>query len=247
MELTGKVVVITGGSRGIGAATARLCASRGATVVVVYAGNQAAADQVVADIEEAGGKAEAVQCDVSDAEACKALIEGVVERHERVDVLVNNAGITRDNLTAVMSDEEWDDVMRVNVGGAFHVARAACRPMMLQRSGVIINLSSVAAKKAGKGQANYAASKAAIEGFTRALAVELARKKIRVNAVAPGVIVTDMTERVRDAAEKEILGEILLKRFGEPDDVARVIAFLASDEASYITGAVIPVDGGFKM
>lgn len=247
MRFEGKVVIVTGASRGIGAATATLYGAEGATVIVNYARSEEAARGVVDAIGAAGGTAEAICADVRDGDAVTAMVRDVVKRHGTVDVLVNNAGVTRDTLTAVMEDAEWDDVMAVNAGGMFKCARAVCRPMMRQRSGVIVNVSSVAGAKGGRGQTNYAASKGAIEAFTRSLAVELAPRGIRVNAVAPGVIVTEMSAFVREQAADEVLSKILLARCGEVAEVANVIAFLASDAASYVTGAVVPVDGGFKM
>ena len=247
MRFAGQVVLITGASRGIGRATAMAFAADGATVVINHRASAAAAEAVVAAITDRGGQAEAWSADVAQGDAVEQMVRGVLERHGRIDVLVNNAGITRDTLMPVMDDTEWDQVMAVNVGGAFRVARAVARPMMLARRGRIINVSSVAGTRAGRGQSNYAASKAALEGFTRALAVELAPRGILVNAVAPGVIVTDMSQRIREQGQDEALSKILLRRFGTPEEVARVITFLASDDAAYITGAVIPVDGGFKM
>jgi 3-oxoacyl-[acyl-carrier protein] reductase len=243
----GQVVLVTGASRGIGRAAALAFGSRGATVAVNYLSAEAEAAAVVTAIESSGGRAEAVRADVRDGRAVRAMTDDLVRRHGRIDVLVNNAGITRDALAPMMDDEEWDDVLAVNVGGAFRVSRAVARPMMLAGRGRIINVSSVAGTKGGRGQANYAASKAALEGFTRSLAVELAPKGILVNAVAPGVIVTDMSRRVREEGEAEILSKVLLRRYGTVEEVAEVIVFLASDAASYVTGAVIPVDGGFKM
>ena len=247
MRFYGRVVIVTGASRGIGAATARRFGVEGATVIVNYATSADRAALVVDEIVAAGGTAEVARADVRDSDAVTAMVKDVVARHGRVDVLVNNAGVTRDTLAAVMEDAEWDGVMDVNAAGAMRCARAVCRPMMRARSGVIVNVSSVAATTAGRGQTNYAASKGAIEAFTRSLAVELAPRNIRVNAVAPGVIVTDMTAFVREQASEEILSKILLGRYGTADEVAEVIAFVASDAAAYITGAVIPVDGGFKM
>jgi 3-oxoacyl-[acyl-carrier protein] reductase len=243
----GQVVLITGAARGIGRASALEFAARGATVIVNYLSSEDEAQALVAEIDKGGGKAAAVQADVQDGRAVLTLVDTVIERYGRIDALVNNAGITRDALTPMMDDSEWDDVLAVNVGGAFRVARAVARPMLLAKRGRIVNVSSVAANKGGRGQANYAASKAALEGFTRSLAVELAPKGILVNAVAPGVIVTEMSRRVREEAETEVLSKILLKRYGTAEEVAGVIAFLASEAASYITGAVIPVDGGFKL
>jgi 3-oxoacyl-[acyl-carrier protein] reductase len=205
------------------------------------------AQAVVEEIRAAGGTAEGHTADIRDSSAVNAMIQAIVSSHGRIDVLVNNAGITADALTPMMTDDEWDSVLSVNLGGAFRVARAVAKPMMLAKRGRIINVSSVAGAKGGRGQANYAASKAALEGFTRALAVELAPKGVLVNAVAPGVILTEMSRRVREAAPEEVLSKILLRRCGEAREVARVITFLASEDASYVTGAVIPVDGGFKM
>lgn len=242
-----QVVLVTGASRGIGAATARAFAAEGATVIACYLRDGEAASQLAGEVRDSGGVIHAVAADVRDSDAVKAMIQDIVRDHGRIDVLVNNAGITRDTLVPVMEDREWDEVMATNAAGVFKVARAVARPMMMARRGRIINLSSVAATRGGRGQANYAASKAAIEGFTRALAVELAPRNIAVNAVAPGVIETDMSAFVRDAGRDEALDRILMKRFGAPEEVARVILFLASDDAAYITGAVIPVDGGFKM
>jgi len=243
----GQVVLVTGAARGIGRATALEFAARGATVVANYVAAEAEAEALVQALAAGGGKAEALRADVRDTAAVGGMVDAVLQRHGRIDVLVNNAGISKDALTPMMDDSEWDDVLAVNAGGAFKVARAVARPMLRQKRGRIINVSSVSGAKGGRGQANYAASKAALEGFTRALAVELGPKGILVNAVAPGVIVTDMSRRIREEAEAEVLSKIVLRRYGTPEEVALVIAFLASDAASYITGAVIPVDGGFKM
>lgn len=246
-KLEGRVVLVTGASRGIGAAIAKACAEEGARVIVNYARSADAASEVVRAIVESGGEAHLHRADVGDSDAVNAMVDSILEKYGALDVLVNNAGVTRDNLLAVMSDDEWDEVLRINIGGVFRLCRAVARPMMARKRGRIVNISSVAGTKGGKGQTNYAASKGAIEAFTRALAVELAPKGIHVNAVAPGVIVTEMSAFVREAAGDEVIAKILLKRYGNPEDVARAVVFLASDDAAYITGVTLPVDGGFKM
>ena len=245
--LAGKVAIVTGGSRGIGRAIVETLAGEGVNVTFFFKGNQAAADEVVAAVLAAGGQATALQVDVSDAAACAAAVETVAERCERIDILVNNAGIVRDNLMAAMEDEEISSVLNTNVGGVFNVTRPVIPFMMSQRAGRIINLSSVAGVKGGRGQANYAASKGAVDALTRALAVELSSRRILVNAVAPGVIETEMSQQVRDLADDEVKSRILLKRYGQAQEVANAVTFLASDLATYITGQILYVDGGFKM
>ena len=242
--LAGKSVIVTGGSRGIGRAIVEMFAGEGCDVTFFYRGNAEAANEVVA---AAGGKVAALQVDVRDAAACAAAVENVAERCERIDILVNNAGIIRDNQLAALEDDDVTAVLDTNVGGVFNVTRAVVPHMIVQRAGRIINLSSVSASKGGRGQTNYAASKGAIEAFTRSLAVELASRKVLVNAVAPGVIETEMSQGVREHAGDEVKARILLKRFGKPEDVACAVWFLASAYASYITGEVLHVDGGFKM
>lgn len=243
--LAGRSVVVTGGSRGIGRAIVLMFAAEGCDVTFFYRGNAEAADEVVG--AAGGGKVTAQRVDVTDARACAAAVDRVAERCERIDVLVNNAGIIRDNQLAAFDDDDVTAVLDTNVGGVFNVTRAVVPHMIVARAGRIVNLSSVSASKGGRGQTNYAASKGAIEAFTRALAVELAPRRILVNAVAPGVIDTEMSKNVREMAGDTVKAKILLKRFGTPDDVACAVFFLASAWSSYVTGEVLHVDGGFKM
>ena len=245
--LAGRVALVTGGSRGIGRAIVERLAGDGVDVVFFFRGNAEAAREVVAAVTAAGGKAEAMQVDIADAGAVTAAIEQVIGSRGRIDILVNNAGVVRDNLLALLSDEDIGTVLGTNVGGVFNVTRAVVPHMISKRSGRIINLSSVAGEKPGRGQANYAASKGAINAFTRAMAVELASRKITVNCVAPGVIETEMSQPVRDLAGDEVKARILLRRYGQAQDVAHAVWFLASRFADYITGEVLHVDGGFKM
>jgi 3-oxoacyl-[acyl-carrier protein] reductase len=245
--LAGKVAVVTGGSRGIGRAIVELFASEGVDVAFFHRDNAKAADEVVSAVRAAGGTASAMQVDVRDAQACAAAIEAIVERAGRIDVLVNNAGIIRDNLLAALSDDDVRDVLETNVAGVFNVTRAVVPHMMSRRAGKIVNLSSVSGIKGGRGQTNYAASKGAIDAMTRALAVELAPRRINVNAVAPGVIETEMSQAVRELAGDDVKSRILLRRFGQPQDVAHAVWFLASRLSDYVTGQVLHVDGGFKM
>ena len=245
--LSGKVAIVTGGSRGIGRAIVELLADEGADVTFFYRDNAQAAADVVAAGGQSGRAIGAEQVDVCDAKACADAVERVAARTDRIDILVNNAGVIRDNQLAALEDDDVTDVLSTNVGGVFNVTRAVVPHMIVQRAGRIINLSSVSATKGGRGQTNYAASKGAVEAFTRALAVELASRKINVNAVAPGVIDTEMSQDVRELAGDTIKAKILLKRFGTPEDVACAVWFLASAYASYVTGEVLHVDGGFKM
>jgi len=241
--LAGKVALVSGGSRGIGRSIVELFARDGMDVVFFYRGNDQAAQEVVAS----GGKVEAMQVDVTDAAAVAAAVDRIVDARGRIDVLVNNAGIVRDNLLGMLEDDDIHAVLDTNIGGVFNLTRAVSRHMISKRSGRIVNLSSVAATKGGRGQSNYAASKGAIEAFTRAMAVELASRKITVNCVAPGVIETEMSQQVRDLADDQIKARILMKRYGQAQDVAHAVWFLASRFADYITGEVLHVDGGFKM
>ncbi|MCC6869404.1 MAG: SDR family oxidoreductase [Burkholderiales bacterium] len=245
--LEGKVALVTGGSRGIGRAIVEVLAADGAQVTFFYRGQHEAAQALVAAEAAKGHAVAAVQVDVRDMAACAQAVEQLVERTERIDVLVNNAGLIRDNPLAGFSDEDVAEVLATNVTGVFNVTRAVVPYMISRRRGRIVNISSVSAEKGGRGQTNYAASKGAVNAFTRALAVELAPRKIAVNAVAPGVIDTEMSQAVRELAGDEVKARILMRRFGTAAEVANAVWFLASDLSSYITGQVLTVDGGFKM
>lgn len=245
--LDGKIAVVTGASRGIGRAIALELASRGAFVVVNYNGSKDRAEEVKKEIEAAGGKAEVYQCNVSDFEKCQAFIQDVIKTYGRLDILVNNAGITRDGLLMKMSETDFDSVIETNLKGTFNTIRFASRQMLKQRSGRIINMSSVVGIAGNAGQANYASSKAGVIGLTKAVARELASRGITVNAIAPGFIETEMTEVLSDAVKEASVAQIPLGRFGKPEDIAKTAAFLASDNAGYITGQVIQVDGGMAI
>jgi 3-oxoacyl-[acyl-carrier protein] reductase len=241
--LAGKTVLVSGGSRGIGRAIVEAFAAEGAQVTFLYREDRAASLEVVgcrADVR-------AEQVDVREPQQCADVVEKIIERSGRIDVLVNNAGVIRDNLLPMLEEEDIDAVLETNVGGIFNLTRAAVPSMISHRSGRIINISSVAADKAGRGQTNYAASKGAVNSFTRALAVELAPRRINVNAVAPGLIETEMSARILEQARDQALSRILLRRLGTPADVAGAVIFLASRFADYITGEILHVDGGFKM
>ncbi|WP_258361080.1 3-oxoacyl-[acyl-carrier-protein] reductase [Moorella sulfitireducens (nom. illeg.)] len=247
MELQDQVAIVTGASRGIGRATALRLAGAGARVVVNYAHQAGAAEEVVAAIEDGGGRAIAVPADVGDYQGAKKLIQTTIENFGRVDILVNNAGISRDNLIARLKPEDWDAVLRTNLTGVFNCCQAALKPMLRQRYGRIINLTSVVGLRGNAGQVNYAAAKAGVIGFTRALAKEVASRGILVNAVAPGFVTTDMTAALNETAREEFYRHIPLGRPGEPEEIAEVIFFLASPGARYITGQVLVVDGGLTL
>ena len=247
MLLENKGAVVTGGSRGIGRAVAEALAAEGATVAVIYAGNTKAAEDTVRAIEEAGGKAFAVQCDVADEAAVTDMVKMVHEKLGTIDVFVNNAGITRDGLLMRMKREDWDAVLSTNLTGVYNCTKAVTKIMMKQRSGSIINMTSVVGETGNAGQANYAAAKAGVIGFTKSAAKELASRNVRVNAVAPGCIDTDMTAVLSDAVKEEMIKSIPLGRTAAPEEVAQAVVFLASQKAGYITGQTLNVDGGMVM
>ena len=247
MSFTGKTAVVTGGSRGIGKAICLELARRGANVVFSYAGNTAAAEETLKELEALGVQARAVQGSVADPAAVKALIDTAVKELGGLHILVNNAGITRDNLAMMLKEEDFDAVIETNLKGTFLCMKAVSRIMMKQRYGRIVNLSSVVGLRGNAGQVNYAASKAGVVGMTKSLAKELASRGVTVNAVAPGFIETDMTAAMPQAAKDAMMPTIPMQRLGKPEDVARAVAFLASDEAAYVTGQVLAVDGGMAM
>jgi len=244
-DLSGKVALVTGASRGIGRAIAARLAGQGATVVAAARGDHA--NQSAAEITEGGGRAEAISLDVTDAAAVEAAPAGVIARHGRLDILVSNAGITRDQLLMRMKREDWDAVLATNLTATFLLAQAAMRPMLKQRGGRIVVVSSVVGQMGNAGQANYAASKAGLIGFAKALAREVASRAITVNVVAPGLIETDMTRALHEKAQGDWVTQIPLGRLGSVDDVAAAVCYLASDEAAYITGHVLAVNGGMYM
>lgn len=245
--MEGKVALVTGGARGIGRAIALELAKGGAIVVINYNGSQDKAMDLKQEIESRGGRAEIYQCNVSDFAKCEELVQGIVKQFGSLDILVNNAGITKDGLLMKMSEEDFDKVIDVNLKGAFNTIRFASRQMLKQKSGRIINLSSVVGVAGNAGQANYASSKAGIIGLTKASAKELASRGITVNAIAPGFIETDMTDALPEKVKESTVSQIPLARFGRPEDVAKLAAFLASEASGYITGQVIHVDGGMVM
>lgn len=247
MTLVGKVALVTGGSRGIGSAVALKLAENGADVAINYAGNTAAAEEVKAAVEKLGRRAMLVQGSVADTDGVQAIVNQVVKELGRLDILINNAGITRDGLLMRMKEADWDAVLETNLKGVFNCSKAVMRTMMKQKSGRIVNMASVVGEMGNAGQANYAAAKAGVIGFTKSLAKEVASRGITVNAVAPGFIATDMTKVLTDDQKAEMAKTIPLGRAGQPEDVANAVLFLVSDEAAYITGQVLNVDGGMVM
>ncbi len=247
MLLAEKTALVTGASRGIGRATALKLAQAGAKVAVNFAGNRAAAEEVVSVIEAAGGEAFLIQADVGDAASVDAMVKAVVERFGKIDILVNNAGITRDNLIMRMKEEEWDAVIHTNLKGIFNCTKAVSKLMMKQHYGRIVNMASVVGVMGNASQANYAAAKAGVIGFTKSIARELASRNITANAVAPGYIATDMTTILPEQAKISLQAQIPLQRQGTPEDVASAVLFLVSPGADYITGQTLHVDGGMVM
>src|SRR5699024_6201528 len=247
MSLKGKNALVTGSSRGIGRAIALELAKSGANVAVNYAGSEARAEEVVNEIKALGVQAFKIQANVADEEDVKTMVKTVTKEFGSIDILVNNDGITRDNLLMRMKPEEFDDVINTNLKGAFLCTKAVTRPMMKQRAGRIINIASIVGVSGNPGQANYVAAKAGVIGLTKSVAQELASRNIVVNAVAPGFITTDMTDELNDEQKEAILNQVPLKSLGEPEDVARVVRFLASEDSKYMTGQTLHVDGGMVM
>ena len=245
--LKNKIALITGAGRGIGRAIAIALAKEGAEVVINYNGSEERAKEVKQTIEENGGKASIYKCNVSDFVACEAMIKDIVKEYGHLDILVNNAGITKDGLIMKMKEEDFDSVLNVNLKGTFNTIRHSARQMLKQRSGKIINISSVSGILGNVGQANYAASKAGVIGLTKTMARELGSRGITVNAIAPGFVDTEMTEVLSEEIRENACKQIILGRFGKPEDIANTAVFLASDKADYITGHVISVDGGMNV
>lgn len=247
MRLEGKMALVTGASRGIGREIALELAREGASVAVNYAGSEAKALEVVDEIKAMGREAFAIQADVSNSESVTDMAKETIERFGKIDILVNNAGITKDNLLMRMKESEWDDVININLKGVFLCTKAVTRQMMKQRSGRIINISSIVGVSGNPGQANYVAAKSGVIGLTKTSAKELSSRGITVNAVAPGFITTDMTDKLNEDVKTEMLKQIPLARFGEPKDIARTVIFLASEDSAYMTGQTLHVDGGMVM
>lgn len=247
MKLEGKNVLVTGASRGIGREIVLELARQGANVAVNYAGSEKSANEVVDEIKALGGQSFAVQANVADNEAVAAMTKQVVDQFGSLDILVNNAGITRDNLLMRMKEEDWDAVIDTNLKGVFLCTKAVTRQMMKQRSGRIINIASIVGVSGNPGQANYVAAKAGVIGLTKTTAKELASRGITVNAIAPGFITTDMTDKLSEEVRTEMLKQIPLARLGDPEDIAKVVVFLASDDSRYMTGQTLHVDGGMVM
>ena len=245
--LNGKVALVTGASRGIGREIALTLAKEGANVIINYNGSKERAEEVKNTIESAGGSASVYQCNVSDFEACEAMMKDLIKEFGHIDILVNNAGITKDNLIMKMKEEDFDAVLNINLKGTFNTIRHLSRQMLKQRSGKIINISSVSGILGNAGQANYAASKAGVIGLTKTMARELASRGITVNAVAPGFVDTEMTEVLSEEVKEAACRQIPLGRFGMPSDIANMVAYLASEKADYITGQVFSVDGGMNI
>lgn len=243
----GKAAIVTGASRGIGREIALQLANEGAKVAVNFSGSKDKADEVVQQITEAGGEAFAIQADVSNPDSVKNMVDQTIETFGSIDILVNNAGITRDNLLMRMKEDEWDDVIDINLKGVFLCTKGVTRQMMRQRAGKIVNVASIVGVSGNPGQANYVAAKAGVIGLTKTTAKELASRNINVNAVAPGFITTDMTDALNEDVQKQLLASIPLGKLGSPENVAKTVMFLLSEDASYITGQTIHVDGGMVM
>ncbi|GLY10521.1 3-oxoacyl-[acyl-carrier-protein] reductase [Pseudobacillus badius] len=247
MKLEGKAALVTGASRGIGREIALELARAGADVAVNYSGSEAKANEVVEEIKALGRKAVAIQCNVADSDSVAEMVKQTTEAFGKIDILINNAGITRDNLLMRMKEQEWDDVINTNLKGVFLCTKAVTRPMMKQRSGRIINVASIVGVSGNPGQANYTAAKAGVIGLTKTTAKELASRGITVNAIAPGFIATDMTDALPEEAKSAMLGQIPLGYFGDPADIAKAAVFLASEDSKYITGQTLHIDGGMVM